>query len=180
MSRLAHPGSGQAIAAIYTHWNPTFLLCCDRKGRLMSPLLDIFYRVTSAVGIMSLLAAGYWALRDTSGQWGTPWIIGLYAGLFILFPSLAHAVVRSDEKSKPVCAVAYFMVVGLISAGLYCCIWLPEWRTHADRGIFTKASVGAMTIGIAGFPLQLLPTRRDLFALGALGIVALVLVSIWH
>ncbi|MBW2712212.1 MAG: hypothetical protein JRC77_00510 [Deltaproteobacteria bacterium] len=146
----------------------------------MAPILEIFYRVTSAVGIMSLGAAGYWALRDTSGQWGSPWLIGLYAGLFILFPSLAHAIVRSDEKPKSICAVSYFMVVGLISAGLFCCIWLPEWRMNPDRGVFIKASLGAMMIGIAGFPLQLIPTRRDLFGFGALGIAILVLASIWH
>jgi peptidoglycan/LPS O-acetylase OafA/YrhL len=138
---------------------------------------DVLYRVVGSVGIVGLGVAGCSALTASSMKFGSVWTIGFYAGLYVLFPALAYAIVSSDERSKVACAASYFMVVGLISVGLLGCMWLPGWRTDPDRGVFIQASVGAMFVGILGFPFQLLPARRELFGLGVLGIVILVLAS---
>jgi hypothetical protein len=134
---------------------------------------DVFYRVVGSVGIVGLGVAGCSALTASSMKFGSVWTIGFYAGLYVLFPALAYAIVSSDA----ICAASYFMVVGLISVGLLGCMLLPEWRTNPDRGVFIQASVGAMVVGIVGFPFQLLPARRDLFGLGVLGIAILILAS---
>ncbi len=143
----------------------------------MSLYRDVFYRVVSSVGIVGLGVAGLSALTASSMKYGSVWTIGFYAGLYVLFPALAYAIVNSDQRSKLICAASYFLVVGLISVSLLGCMWLPEWRTNPDRGVFIQASVGALVVGILGFPFQLLPARRELFGLGVLGIGILVLAS---